>query len=138
MGFNKSQQQPVEGNMKKKLNDKPRIQKHYERLTMIKRFTKDLVAVPAKFNGNPCCMLCIWREDDESVDLIPLARLLDADDMDDIDGFDMGLGSAFKEAFESIDEMDERTNIEEFNESPSDLFEVFTELSKILKESKDV
>jgi len=124
--------------MKKKLNDKPRIQKHYERLTMIKRFTKDLVAVPAKFNGAPCCMLCIWREDDESVDLIPLARLLDQDDLDNINGFDIGLGSAFKEAFEGIDEMDERIDIEDFNESPSDLFEVFTELQKILIKSNNV
>ena len=126
----------MEGNMKN--NQKTRMQKHYEKLTMAKRMSHDLCAVPVQYKGKPACVLAIRKEEEDAIGFLPIARILEQEDMGNINAVDYGLAEAFKEAFDSIAELDERKELHEFSEQHEDLNEIFIELVDILEDASDI
>lgn len=103
---------------------KPLIQKHYEKLNLIRLFKDDLVIVPCSYKGKPRGALAL----NQGTRFIPIALLIDSKHIDDFDYVGFETSDVINQIFDDIRKIDPRKTIDEINEHNEGVSLAFNEL----------
>ncbi len=103
---------------------KPLIQKHYEKLNLIRLFKDDLVVVPCSYKGKPRGALAL----NQGTRFIPIALLIDSKHIDDFDYVGFETSDVINQIFDDIRKIDPRKTIDEINEHNEGVSLAFNEL----------
>ena len=106
---------------------KPLIQKHYEKLNLIRLFKDDLVVVPCSYKGKPRGALAL----NQGTRFIPFALLIDSKHIDDFDYVGFETSDVINQIFDDIRKIDPRKTIDEINEHNEGVSLAFNELVEI-------
>jgi|TARA_S200002703_G_C3659124_1_gene202416 hypothetical protein len=103
---------------------KPLIQKHYEKLNLIRLFKDDLVIVPCSYKGKPRGALAL----NQGTRFIPIALLIDSKHIDDFDYVGFETSDVINQIFDDIRKIDPRKTLDEINEHNEGVSLAFNEL----------